>query len=87
MSGKQLSTLAPCTPTEVYLGYNETFNKIGDTGNVVKFLNFPNATSLYIEPVSYDSVPSEIMLLLICSGCSSSRLFFLAVYNADNFGA
>ncbi|KAM7118481.1 LOW QUALITY PROTEIN: cation channel sperm-associated auxiliary subunit epsilon [Ciconia maguari] len=85
-SGKQLSTLAAWTPTEVYLGYNETFNKIGDTANVVKFLNFPNAASLYIEPVSYDSVPSEITLLLICSGCSSSRLFVLAVYNADIWG-
>ncbi|KAM6084869.1 LOW QUALITY PROTEIN: cation channel sperm-associated auxiliary subunit epsilon [Theristicus caerulescens] len=80
--GKQLSTLAAWTLTEFYLGYNETFNKMGDTANLVN-LNFPNTASLSIEAVSYDSVPSEITLLLICNGCSSSRLFFLAVYNED----
>ncbi|XP_050749123.1 LOW QUALITY PROTEIN: cation channel sperm-associated auxiliary subunit epsilon [Gymnogyps californianus] len=82
-SGKQLGTLAAWTSSEVYLGYNETFTKIGDRAHLVKFLNFPNAASLSIEAVSYDSVPSEITLLLICSGCSSSKLFFLAVYNED----
>lgn len=75
--------MAAWTSSEVYLGYNETSNNTGDTANFVKFLDFPNTAALSGEAVSYDPVPFEITLLLIYSGCSSSRLFFLAVYNED----
>ncbi|XP_025938089.1 cation channel sperm-associated protein subunit epsilon [Apteryx rowi] len=82
-NGKQLSTLAAWTSNELYLAYNEIFNKIADTTNLVKSLNFPDYAALSIETVSYDSVPSEIILLLICNGCSPSRLFYLAFYRED----
>lgn len=67
---------------EHLLGYNETFNKIGNTAKWVNFLDFQNAASFSIELVIYDSVPSEFLLLLIYRGCSSSTFFF-SVYNED----
>ncbi|XP_062427380.1 cation channel sperm-associated auxiliary subunit epsilon [Rhea pennata] len=82
-NGKQLSTLVAWTSNELYLAYNEIFNKIADTANLVKSLDFPDSAALSIETVSYDSVPSEITMLLICSGCSSSKLFYLAFYSED----
>ncbi|XP_048793709.1 cation channel sperm-associated auxiliary subunit epsilon isoform X4 [Lagopus muta] len=77
-SGKQLSTWAAGMSTELYVGYNEAFNKIADTASLVKIVSFPNTASL---TVSCDSVPCEVTMLLICNACSSSRLFFLAFYN------
>nr|XP_009685011.1 PREDICTED: uncharacterized protein C1orf101 homolog [Struthio camelus australis] len=82
-NGKQISTLAAWTSRELYLAYNEIFNKIADTTNLAKSLHFPDKASLSIETVSYDSIPSEISVLLICNGCSSSRLFYLAFYSED----
>ncbi|KAM8809816.1 cation channel sperm-associated auxiliary subunit epsilon [Eudromia elegans] len=82
-NGSQLSTLAAWTSIELYLLYDEIFHKITDTTNLVKILDFPKNAVLSIELVSYDSIPSEITLLMICKGCSSSRLFYLAFYSED----
>ncbi|XP_042730731.1 cation channel sperm-associated protein subunit epsilon [Lagopus leucura] len=80
-SGKQLSTWAAGMSTELYVGYNEAFNKIADTASLVKIVSFPNTASLTVTTVSWDSVPCEVTMSLICNACSSSRLFFLAFYN------
>ncbi|XP_052529231.1 cation channel sperm-associated auxiliary subunit epsilon isoform X2 [Tympanuchus pallidicinctus] len=80
-SGKQLSTWAAGMSTELYVGYNEAFNKIADTASLVKIVSFPNTASLTVTTVSCDSVPCKVTMSLICNACSSSRLFFLAFYN------
>ncbi|XP_025897122.1 cation channel sperm-associated protein subunit epsilon [Nothoprocta perdicaria] len=82
-NGSQLSTLGAWTSNEIYLLYGEIFHKMTDTTNLVKILHFPKDAVLSIEIVSYDSIPSEITLLLICNGCSSSKLFYLAFYSED----
>ncbi|XP_032299111.1 cation channel sperm-associated protein subunit epsilon isoform X3 [Coturnix japonica] len=81
--GKQSSTLAAQRSSEVYVGYNEAFNKVADTAILVKILNFPNSACLTVTTVSCDSVPSEVTMLLVCNACSSSGLFLLAFDNED----
>ncbi|CAM5143789.1 unnamed protein product [Natator depressus] len=83
-SGRKLSTVAIWTPSEQYLGYGgNVFIKITDTTKLKKVLDLPVTASLSIGTVCYDSRPSEVVLLMACIGCSSSRVFYLSAYNKD----
>ncbi|XP_062980848.1 cation channel sperm-associated auxiliary subunit epsilon-like [Elgaria multicarinata webbii] len=48
-----------------------------------RILGFEDTADLTIINACYDSVPSEIAILIACTGCSSSRIFYLVGYDED----
>ncbi|KAF7253284.1 Cation channel sperm-associated protein subunit epsilon, partial [Varanus komodoensis] len=55
-----------------------------DTELLKRVMGFSDSANLIIINACYDSVPSEISILIACTGCSSSRKFYLVAYDEDS---
>ncbi|XP_060098518.1 cation channel sperm-associated auxiliary subunit epsilon-like [Heteronotia binoei] len=79
-----LSEFIIWTEDTIFLGrHGNLFFQIADTIILKNLLGLQSNADIALINACYDSRVPEISILIACTGCSSSRMFFLAVYDED----
>lgn len=84
-NSEALSEFVIWTEDALYLGrYGNMFMQLVDRMSLKAALGLPLDADIAFINTCYDSHVSEISFLIACTGCTSSRMFFLAVYDEND---
>ncbi|XP_033001328.1 cation channel sperm-associated protein subunit epsilon [Lacerta agilis] len=84
-----LSDAVLWTKTELFLQYpsrniTDMFLLVMEVDVLRSVIGFKDHVTLAVISACYDSIPSEISVLLACTGCSTSTQLYVAGYNEDD---